>query len=667
MNVTRMVIAASLMAASVAAVGAEYDVAALVYPGYHPDPRWQKELGIFHEGIGEWQNVKEAKPKWPGHYQPRVPMWGYEDESDPKVMEKKIEAASSHGVNVFIFDWYWYDGRPFLEGALAKGFLGAKNNEKMHFFLMWANHNFTDVCNNKVSRKNDRVRLSGAVNPEEFRAMTKRAIRLFLSRPNYYRICGKPVFMIYEVGSFVKGMGGMERAAAALRTFDDDCKAAGLGGIHIMGDSWWQLRPEHIAALGIESATMYTYAHHVAPRGDYATWAARGLAKLDAEKARLKGLKAYFAHVSIGWDTNPRYPETIRDVVTSTPESFEKALRDAKDWCDRNTPPGYPKLISINAWNEWIEGSYLEPDEKHGMGYLEAVRRVFCPQPSAPLKFLSFNIWGDYFENPVEEREAGVEATILKGRPDVVSLQEVTPGWYASPMFSHLKQAGYAVVRGDEDAALKRAAFSGEKTPKHTNHEPLLYRTDRLNLLDSGTDFFHLSLTASKSATWAVLERKSDGRRFVAFATHFWWQSNGVESDVIRELNARHVLWLLADIRRKWGADLPAILGGDLNSTESSFAHAMLRSGGFVNAASNADVRSPYCSHHGNPVRGADGKYHGARRAVAFDKPDYSIDHIFYTKGIHALKHEIITDQVALDVSDHSPVMVEFELGANDK
>ncbi|MBR0066356.1 MAG: glycoside hydrolase family 99-like domain-containing protein, partial [Kiritimatiellae bacterium] len=606
------------------------------------------------------------RPKWPGHYQPRVPMWGYENEADPKVMEKKIEAASAHGVNVFIFDWYWYGGRPFLEDALARGFLGAKNNGKMRFFLMWANHDFSDGCNNKVSRRNDRVRLRGGVNPEEFRAMTKRAIGLFLSRPNYYRIGGKPVFMIYEATTFVQGMGGMENAAAALRRFDEDCKAAGLGGVHLMACSWGRCRPEHVAALGFESATMYTYAHHVRPVGDYAAWAAKGLAKLDSEKARLKGLKAYFAHASIGWDTNPRYPETIRDVVTSTPESFEKALRDAKDWCDRNTPPGYPKLISINAWNEWIEGSYLEPDEKHGMGYLEAVRRVFCPQPSAPLKFLSFNIWGDYFENPVEEREAGVEATILKGRPDVVSLQEVTPGWYASPMFAHLKQAGYAVVRGDEDAALKRAAFSGEKTPKHINHEPLLYRTDRLNLLDSGTDFFHLSLTASKSATWAVLERKSDGRRFVAFATHFWWRSNGAESNAIRELNARHVLWLLADIRRKWGADLPAILGGDLNSTESSFAHAMLRSGGFVNAASNADVRSPYCSHHGNPVRGADGKYHGARRAVAFDKPDYSIDHIFYTKGIHALRHEIITDQTALDVSDHSPVLVAFELVADD-
>ena len=55
---------------------------------------------------------------------------------------------------------------------------------------------------------------------------------------------------------------------------------------------------------------------------------------------------------------------------------FEKALRDVKDWCDRNTPAGYPKLISVNAWNEWIEGSYLEPDEKYGMGYLEAIHKV---------------------------------------------------------------------------------------------------------------------------------------------------------------------------------------------------------------------------------------------------------------------------------------------------
>ena len=279
----------------------------------------------------------------------------------------------------------------------------------------------------------------------------------------------------------------------------------------------------------------------------------------------------------------------------------------------------------------------------------------------APLKFLTFNVWGDYFKNPVEEREAGVEAAILKHSPDVVALQEVTPNWWKSSLFANLQKAGYAVVRGDEDAALRRAALSGPRTPNHVNHEPLLYRQEAFALVDSGTDFFHLRLDKSKSVTWAVLEERKSGRRLAAFATHFWWMSKGGESDAIRELNARHVLRVLADVRRKWRDDLPAILGGDLNSTPGSQAHAMLRSGGFANAAEKSDVRSPHRSCHGNPVRGADGRWHGAVRPPEDDLPEKSIDHVYFTDGIRALRHHIDVDQAVLDVSDHSPVLVEFE------
>ena len=278
------------------------------------------------------------------------------------------------------------------------------------------------------------------------------------------------------------------------------------------------------------------------------------------------------------------------------------------------------------------------------------------------LRFLTFNIWGDYFNNPVAEREAGVEATILNSRADVIALQEVTPNWYKSQMFLNLAKAGYAVVRGDEAAALRRAAFTGNPTEEHINHEPVLYRKDKLKLLESGTDFFHLKLQTSKSVTWLVLEDRESGRRFVAFGTHFWWQHNGKESDAVRELNARHILWIYADIRRRWGADLPAVLGGDLNSLETSSDHAMLRTGGFVNAASHAEIRSPHCLHHGNPVRAEGGRWRGSLQSPERDKAKYSIDHIYYTKGIRALRHEIVTDQVALDVSDHSPVLVEFDL-----
>ena len=289
------------------------------------------------------------------------------------------------------------------------------------------------------------------------------------------------------------------------------------------------------------------------------------------------------------------------------------------------------------------------------------------PASAGTLKFLSLNIWGDYFGNPVGERQAAMEAAILKDSPDIVSLQEVTPNWWKSRMFKNLGKAGYGIVRGDEKAALRRAAFTGKRERKHSNHEPLLYRKDRLDLLDSGTDFFHVTLQPSKSVTWAVFEDKASKKRFAAFAAHFWWKNNGIESDTIRELNARHILSLLADIRRKWGADIPAILGGDLNSTEGSLAHKMLRNGGFKNAARTADVKSSHASHHGNPERGPDGKFHGALRPAKTDKPEFSIDHIFCTKGIHAHRHEIGVYQEVLDITDHSPVLVEFSFSAPAK
>lgn len=312
----------------------------------------------------------------------------------------------------------------------------------------------------------------------------------------------------------------------------------------------------------------------------------------------------------------------------------------------------------------WLAGAFLAAVFSCGAVSAAPQRQESNITPSAGrsrlLKFMTFNIWGDYFNNPVSEREAGVEAAILKAKPDVIALQEVTPGWYKSPMFANLEKAGYVLVRGDEDAALKRAACVGKRSARHICHEPILYRSDRLKMLDSGTDFFHPSLDPSKSVTWAVLQDKKGGRRFVAFATHFWWQSNGQESDTIRELNARHILLLLSDIRRKWGPHIPAVLGGDLNSRTKSSAHEMLRQGGFMNADATADVRSPHSSHHGNPRRGEDGKYHGSLRAAKDDNPGTSIDHIYYTKGVHAIRHDIITDQATLDVSDHSPVLVEF-------
>ena len=102
--------------------------------------------------------------------------------------------------------------------------------------------------------------------------------------------------------------------------------------------------------------------------------------------------------------------------------------------------------------------------------------------------------------------------------------------------------------------------------------------------------------------------------------------------------------------------------GGDLNTRPGSWAYEAFKDAGWQNAQAYADVKSPHRSHHGNPVRGADGKYHGAVRTVDNEATN-SIDHVFFTpRSIHALRHDIDVSQTALDVSDHSPVIVDFEL-----
>ena len=376
----KTILAAALSVCCFGALAAEYDVAAYVWPAYQPEPRWA-ELGIVGDGIGEWQNVKEAVPKWEGHNQPLVPLWGYENEADPKVVEKKIEAAVSHGVNVFIYDWYWYGGRPFLEDALDRGFLGAANNGKMKFFVMWANHHVNWLWDNKAEDKRwNSPRWRAWVDADEFRKISERWIAKYFSRPNYYRIGGKPVLMIYEVGTFIEGLGGAEKAAAALAEFRARCEKAGLGGAHIMACDYGLTR-EMVKTLGIDSATIYNMVHWSSPDGnpDYSAWAEKGARRFDAAKEAL-GVSAYFAHASVGWDTNPRYPlsSVQPTVLGSTPEKFEVALRRAKDWCAKNTAKDMPKLVTVNSWNEWTESSYLEPDVNFGYGYLDAVKRVFA-------------------------------------------------------------------------------------------------------------------------------------------------------------------------------------------------------------------------------------------------------------------------------------------------
>ena len=357
----------------------EYTVAAYYFPQWHHDPQHES---ILHKSPdwSEWDTLKHAVSRFPGHNQPKVPVWGYLDESDPKTSEIQIEAASSHGIDVFIYDWYWdMNGEAsgmFLHSALEKGFLHAKNRDKMKFGLMLCNHR--------------------PLNRERWDALTDYVVDTYFGLPEYWTIDGAKYFSIYQLFTLIEGLGGMEQTLDALESFR--AKAAKKGYQLHLNFVQWGLQNEKIIgpdanktvnALTGDSVTSYVWIHNFTPKAPlyapYAQW--RDGATPYWAQFRDTFDKEYYPNVSMGWDSSGRFnPEeeyhadpnggyfcTI--MSDNTPDEFEIGLRRARDFLAAGS--NKHKIVTLYAWNEWTEGGYLEPEKKYGYGYLDAIKKVF--------------------------------------------------------------------------------------------------------------------------------------------------------------------------------------------------------------------------------------------------------------------------------------------------
>lgn len=302
-------------------------------------------------------------------------------------MSEQIDLALKHGVNVFLYDWYWYDNRPFQENCLNDGFLKAKNCKDMKFYIMWANHDANMTWDMRNSEEYSTVIWQGAVDRTQFEIIGKRWLENYFTLENYYKIDGKPIVSIYDLNNFIIGLGGISAAKDAINWLNEKAKEYGPNGVHFQFVRWngdeankvtgvdggaLKADYEMIKNLGFSSLTHYQFVHFANMNRDYLEILE------DVEKEYNKIDKEfdipYFPHLSIGWDNNPRFKE-FHDNVTknNTPENFEKALIMAKDFADKNNI----NLITVNSWNEWTETSYLLPDNKNGYGYLEAIKKVF--------------------------------------------------------------------------------------------------------------------------------------------------------------------------------------------------------------------------------------------------------------------------------------------------
>ena len=236
----------------------------------------------------------------------------------------------------------------------------------------------------------------GVVTPEIFRSITDLVIRQYFAQPSYWQMDGEPYFSFFDVANLLANFGGSVQATrAALDDFRARTAAAGFRGLHLNLVDWGGAvtadgnlvkYPELVRDLGFDSVTSYGWTDCTElpkMQTDY-DWARAQYFK-HWDQARRSYSVPYIPDVAVGWDPSPRadqsqpygnfeYPFT-NTLSGNTPKRFREALERTKEKV-LGEKTG-PRVVTIECWNEWTEGSYLEPDTVHGFQYLEAVRAVF--------------------------------------------------------------------------------------------------------------------------------------------------------------------------------------------------------------------------------------------------------------------------------------------------
>lgn len=380
------------------------DVIAVYFPSWHANPHYEAWYG---KGFSEWELLKTAEPLFPGHVQPKVPAWGYFDESDPGWSAREIDLAADHGITTFMFDWYWYSGVRVMEEALENGFLKAPNRQRLKFCLMWANHDWgtwpavTGVPGMRAAsgvNQGQTLWLPSRHDAEDLDRVMDYCVEHYFREPNYWRVDGKPVFVLWDVSHFTAELGGDEAARAGLERMAGRARRHGLPGLRFIanigccGDNAYCCgydRPPRMRTLGFDSVFAYnivrsprfagipdampTYPYEEMMQAHRYCW----------DEIEKWGVP-HHPSVTVGCDVTPRWHRGLRlpmdfkalgyePIVTgNTPEKFGELCRLALQRLRRQPTP---RAIWINAWNEWSEGMHLLPDQQYGTGYLDALKQ----------------------------------------------------------------------------------------------------------------------------------------------------------------------------------------------------------------------------------------------------------------------------------------------------
>ena len=350
---------------------------ALYLPQFHCLPENDAWWG---EGFTDWVAAKQAKPLFPGHEQPHLPYHdNYYDLTNPESLRWQAGLMNEYGIDGACIYHYWFkDGYQILEKP-AEILLHSKDIQ-MNFCFSWANepwvrswgnlnnaNPWSEVMDRHVVHEADDKGILLEQNyggVEEWEEHFKYLLPFFQDT-RYLRQDGKPVFMFYRP----QAIGCLKDMVVCWRRL---AEVAGLSGLYLMGantdtetrsilDEAFLQEPQETLAMIPKTYGKQRVAKYISYENVWQRILAR---PLPAFKASLGG----FA----GYDDSPRRGRNATIIYGKSPAVFKNSLVTLL----RKAAKCKASFVILNAWNEWGEGMYLEPDEKDEFAYLKAVHEA---------------------------------------------------------------------------------------------------------------------------------------------------------------------------------------------------------------------------------------------------------------------------------------------------
>jgi lipopolysaccharide biosynthesis protein len=359
---------------------------AFYLPQFHPIPENDRWWG---RGFTEWTNVVKARPLFAGHSQPHLPSeLGFYDLRVPEVREAQADLARAHGISGFCYYHYWFNGRRLLNRPFDE--VLASGRPDFPFCLCWANENWT----RRWDGADHEVLMPQQYSAADDRSHIEHLLPAFEDR-RYVRVDAKPLLLIYRT----ELLPDPARTAAIWR---ERAISAGIGDLYLARVESF-LPDVDPKTMGFDAAIEFAPDWHVLPAARFHRQRWDFPAKILHRLSRLGVIpEAYLTHrvypydllarAMLGkppvhyrrfrcatprWDNSPRRPSGSVIFRGASPGIYERWLRTLVQ-ATRDGFQGDERLVFVNAWNEWAEGNYLEPDELWGRAYLEATARALA-------------------------------------------------------------------------------------------------------------------------------------------------------------------------------------------------------------------------------------------------------------------------------------------------